>query len=252
VTARPGRGAGLYAKARLLTLRRLACRYGSRNRGGLDSRWQWLPRRAVTGTVIVGVAGFRSTSAATAAGFRAARDDRIWDKKSAAYQDVMAGALRRAAAAANAGRRGKGPGTRISGERRGPFLLVPQGASMMAHCMGQAGMALLLSRRENRQMRPWRDVRVPCPAGGFGHDRYGGAAGRPGEAGSRPSPVRRLRPCCRSAASGALAASESAHCIADLGTNGSVQPPEYLGVNRGRGGHERVSGGAVLVGDHER
>jgi hypothetical protein len=51
----------------------------------------------VTGTVIVGVAGFRNTSAATAAVLRAARDDRIWDKKSAAYQDVMAGALRRRA-----------------------------------------------------------------------------------------------------------------------------------------------------------
>lgn len=47
----------------------------------------------VTGTAIVGIAGFRNTRAATDQTLRAARGDRVWNRKADAYQDALTAAL---------------------------------------------------------------------------------------------------------------------------------------------------------------
>jgi hypothetical protein len=47
----------------------------------------------VTGTVIVGVAGYRNTKNATDKSVRAAHYERVWDRKADAYQDALAASL---------------------------------------------------------------------------------------------------------------------------------------------------------------
>jgi hypothetical protein len=49
----------------------------------------------VTGTVIIGVVGFRSTRAATNATVQGSRGDRLWERKADAYQDALTAALYR-------------------------------------------------------------------------------------------------------------------------------------------------------------
>jgi hypothetical protein len=50
---------------------------------------------SLAGTVVVALAGFRNTRAATTVSLRADRDNRIWDRKTEAYQLALSGALYR-------------------------------------------------------------------------------------------------------------------------------------------------------------